>query len=165
MIHRLISAAFLLLLSACASVPLPPSAPSPLLAQKAPDFRRPLLDGQRFDTEAHRGKVMVIKFFASYCEPCTRTLPDTERLHRAHPDVVVLGINEDEYAQTARDLVSKYDLGFPVIHDTDNVLSGRFRVREMPVTFVLDRQGNVHWVTDSEDGHKALSRAIEEAGR
>ena len=107
----------------------------------------------------------VVKFFASYCEPCTRTLPDVERLTKGRPDVVVLGINEDEYQQTARDLVSEYGLTFPVIHDTDNVLAGRFRVREMPITFVLDREGKVRWVADSEEGHAALERAIEEAGK
>lgn len=100
---------------------------------------------------------MVVKFFASYCEPCTRTLPDAERLKKARPDVLVLGINEDEYQQTARDLVSEYGLTFPVIHDTDNVLAGRFRVRDMPVTFVLDREGKVRWVADTEAGHAARS--------
>lgn len=105
--------ALALVSAACASRTLPPSAPSPLLSRDAPEIRRPTIDGRLFDTNAHRGKVVVVKFFASYCEPCTRTLPEAERLHRAHPDVVFVGIDEDEYERTAHDLVSRYGLTFP----------------------------------------------------
>ena len=87
----------------CASKPaLPASSPSPLVGSAVPDFRRPTLDGATFDTKAERGHVVVVKFFAKYCEPCRKTLPETERLHRARPEITIVGVDEDEHESDAR---------------------------------------------------------------
>jgi peroxiredoxin len=126
-----------------------------------PDFARPTLAGDRIDTEQLRGKVVVIKFFAKYCEPCKRTLPAAQKLHQKHPEVVFVGVSEDEYASDAQALVQSYGLTFPVVHDQGNVLAGRFRVSEMPVTFVVDAQGVVQWVGGPAQDEEDLAAAIE----
>lgn len=138
----------------------PPSAPSPIAQKALPDFARPTLAGTRIDTEALRGQVVVIKFFAKYCAPCMQTLPAAEQLHREHPQVAFVGISEDEYASDAQALVDGFGLSFPVVHDQGNVLAGRFRVREMPVTFVVDGQGIVQWVGGPGQGEHDLAAAI-----
>lgn len=156
--------ATLLLAAACRpagpAVP-PPSAPSPLAQQSVPDFARPTLAGDRVDTETLRGKTVVIKFFAKYCEPCKRTLPAAQKLHQEHPEVAFVGVSEDEYASDAQALVQAYGLTFPVVHDQGNVLAGRFRVSEMPVTFVVDAQGVVQWVGGPAQNEDDLAAAIE----
>lgn len=149
-----------LLLAACKPGPPPPSAPSPLVAQQLPDFTRPTLAGSRIDTEQLRGQVVVLKFFAKYCEPCKRTLPAAQKLHEKNPGIVFVGISEDEYASDAQALVDGFGLTFPVIHDQGNVLAGRFRVSEMPVTFVVDGQGVVQWVGGPGQGEDDLEAAI-----
>jgi cytochrome c biogenesis protein CcmG/thiol:disulfide interchange protein DsbE len=157
----------LLALTACgpSHAAAPPSAASPLLGQSAPEFRRPTLAGDTLDTKTLRGRVVVVKFFAKYCEPCKKTLPEAERLHQDHPNVAFVGIDEDEQESTAREVVAAYGLTFPVLHDRDNVLSGRFRVGEMPYTFVLDATGAVRWVGATPKAHTALGAAVEEAAR
>lgn len=139
----------------------PPSAPSPLSDKQSPDFARPTLRGVKFDTEAQRGKIVVVKFFAKYCEPCKRTLPEAERLHRKHNDVAFVGVSEDEYESATRELVAAYGLSFPVVMDRGNVLAGRFRVAEIPVTFIIDREGVVRWVGGPGQSEKDLARALE----
>lgn len=156
--------ATLLLAAACRPAGPPPSAPSPLAQQSVPDFARPTLAGARVDTEQLRGKVVVIKFFAKYCEPCKRTLPAAQALHRKHPGVAFVGVSEDEYASDAQALVDGYGLTFPVVHDQGNVLAGRFRVSEMPVTFVVDAQGVVQWVGGPGQDEDDLAAAIEAFG-
>lgn len=143
----------------------PPSMASPLLDKQIPDFHRPALDGSTIDTASARGRVVVIKFFAQYCEPCKKTLPEVEALHKDRPDVLVLGIDEDELASDAQQMVQRYGLTFPVIHDGSNVLSGRFRVREMPVTFVADKQGTIRWVGGPAQTGDELRRAIDTVSR
>jgi len=152
----------LALAPACTKGPAtpPPSAPSPLAHGEVPDFSRPTLTGARIDTEQLRGRVVVIKFFAKYCAPCMETLPAAERLHREHPEVAFVGISEDEYASDAQALVDGLSLSFPVVHDQGNVLAGRFRVDEMPVTFVVDGAGVVQWVGGPGQGHEDLEAAI-----
>ena len=142
----------------------PPSAPSPLAQKDLPKFQRPTLSGGRIDTEAMRGQVVVVKFFAQYCEPCKRTLPEAEKLHRKHPNVAFVGVSEDEYASQAQQLVDGYGLSFPIVHDKGNVLAGRFRVSEMPVTFVVDPQGVVQWVGGPGQDEDDLAAAIEAYG-
>jgi cytochrome c biogenesis protein CcmG/thiol:disulfide interchange protein DsbE len=148
--------------TACAGKPpVPATAPSPLVGHAAPEFRRATLDGTSFDTKTARGHVVVLKFFAKYCQPCRETLPETERLHRARPDLTIVGIDEDESESDARELVAAYGLTFPVVHDVGNVLSGRYRVSEMPRTFVVDAKGDVRWVAADVGAHEALGGAVD----
>lgn len=149
------------LILGCATAPPPPSAPSPLVGRAAPDFTRPTLAGQRLDTRALRGRPVVYEFFAKYCEPCQRTLPALERLHRERPDLAVVGIAEDERASEAAEVVASFGLTFPVVHDQGNVLSGRFRVTALPVAFLVDREGVVRWVGGSGQGEDDLARALD----
>ena len=141
--------------------PPPASYASALLNKPVPSFKRPTLDGAMFDTDAARGKVMVVKFFAKYCEPCKRTLPSVQRMHAEHDDIVFVGISEDESEMDAREVKDRFGLTFPIVHDRGNVLSGRFRVTDMPITFVVGADGNVRWVGGPDQGEEDLRRAIE----
>jgi cytochrome c biogenesis protein CcmG/thiol:disulfide interchange protein DsbE len=156
-------AALLLLLVACggAQASAPPSSESALLGKAAPAFKRDALDGSAVDIAGARGKVVVVKFVAQYCEPCKKTLPAIEKLHARHPDVFVVAVSEDEREADARALVSAFSLSFPVVHDRSNVLAARYRVHELPVTYVLDGQGNVAWVGGPEKSDVDLVSAIE----
>ncbi len=139
----------------------PPSSPSSLLGKAAPEFKRAALDGANVDIAAARGKVVVVKFVAKYCEPCKRTLPAIEKLHATHPDIVVVAIAEDETEDDARALAASFALTFPVVHDRQNVLAARYRVRDLPVTYVLDGKGSVAWVGGPEKTESDLVAAIE----
>jgi peroxiredoxin len=152
-----------LLLAACGSRSKPPpSAPSPLLAKATPDFARPALDGSRVETASLRGKVVLIDFFAEHCAPCVKSLPAIEALHRAQPDVAVVGVSEDDDAQGARRMVARHGLTFPVVHDPEHALAGRYRVIELPATFVVDPSGVVRWhgaVEDAKQVHAVVDSA------
>jgi cytochrome c biogenesis protein CcmG, thiol:disulfide interchange protein DsbE len=148
------------LTAACSSAALPPSAPSPLLGKPVPDFARPTLSGERVATAELRGSPVVLKFFAEYCKPCVRTLPAAERLHRQHPDVTFVGISADEYAATARAVAETYGLSFALVHDAGGALQGRFRVSELPVTFVVDSRGTVRWVGGPAQSERELAEVL-----
>ena len=154
----------LLVAVACGHAGYPPSSQHPLLAKALPEIHhRQTLDGQPFDGAQLQGKAVLVKFFADYCQPCKETLPAAERVHQAHPDVAFLGIDEDESAETASALAQKYGLTFPVVHDQGNVLSGRFRVSSMPMTFVADASGVVRWIGGEGQTEDDLRRAVEAA--
>lgn len=160
-VRTLVAAVVMVMLVGCASqAPPPPSSPSPLHRSEIPDFDRRSLDGAPIDTKALRGRVVVVEFFAEYCQPCRRTLPKAESLHRRFDDVAFIGVSEDEREAQARGLVQAYGLSFPVVHDRANVLAGRFRVSQLPVTFVIDAAGIVQWVgpaTGEDDLERVLS--------
>jgi peroxiredoxin len=147
----------------CGGAPAaPPSAPSPLLSHPAPDFRRPALDGSLVATADWRGHVAVVDFFAEYCAPCARLLPTIEALHRSMPQVVVLGVSEDDDVAATERVIQAHGLTFPVVHDGGHALAGRFRVTDLPATFVVDARGLVRWHGTSEDGNDVRA-AVETA--
>lgn len=142
-----------------------PLAPSNATARAEtkplPEIKRRTLDGATFDTASARGKkVTVVKFFAKFCEPCRQSLPWFQAFAKQHPNVAVLGIAEDERESDARELVAAYGLTFPVVHDTGNALSGRFRVSDMPITFVADRQGRIRWIGGPDQTEAQLEAAV-----
>ena len=160
----LLLAALALAPAACGSsgaAARPAAAPRPLLAHPLPDFQRRTVGGDKLDTKGLRGRVVVVKFFAKYCEPCKRTLPAIEKLATDHAEIAFVGVAEDERESDVREVIATYGLTFPVIHDAGNILSGRFRVREMPYTFVADSQGTVRWVGGPEQTEGELVQAIE----
>ncbi len=151
-----------LLLAGCGGAKvLPASSASPLLGRPLPQFRRATLDGANLDTSRLRGRPVVVEFFAAYCEPCKRTLPATQELSQRNARAAFVGISADDYASTARAVVAEHGLTFAVVHDAGHVLQGRFRVRELPVTFVADANGTVRWVGGPEHGAEDLARALD----
>jgi peroxiredoxin len=141
--------------------PPPASAPSILLGKPLPDVDRRTLSGEKVATRALLGRKVVVKFFAKYCEPCKRTLPAVEALHQRRPEIAFLGVSEDEGPSSAEDVVRTYHLTFPVILDSGNALSGRFRVTDLPITFVADATGVVRWVGGAGTSEQQLVSAIE----
>lgn len=160
---QLIRRLAIVLLAGCGSsqpaAKAPPSSQSSLLGQPAPSFKRDAVDGTKVDVGSPAGKVMVVKFVATYCRPCMKTLPAIEKMHEEHPEIAIVGVSEDEHESEAKQLVSSLHLTFPVVHDQQQVLAARWRVRDLPVTYVIDGKGNVAWVGGPEKSQDDLVAA------
>ncbi|MFO0662066.1 MAG: TlpA disulfide reductase family protein [Polyangiaceae bacterium] len=152
-------------LGGCGHPPAPASAPTALKDQDAPVFKRASLNGPAIDMSALRGQVVVVKFFAKYCVPCRKTLPEFQGLVSKRNDVQFIGIDEDDDESDARLMVSTYALTFPVIHDVGNVLSGRFRVTDMPSTVVIGPDGKVRWLGRFDRTADDISNVIDHVKR
>jgi cytochrome c biogenesis protein CcmG, thiol:disulfide interchange protein DsbE len=151
-----------LFVGGCEYPSFPTSSPHPLLGQRLPQIHhRQTLDGRPFDAAQLAGKPVFVKFFADYCEPCKETLPAAERVHHGHPEVLFVGIDEDESVEAANSLAQRFGLTFPILHDGSNVLSGRFRVSSIPMTFVADAMGVIRWVGGDGQTEEDLRRAAE----
>ena len=153
-----------LVLAGCAAT-MPPSARHSLAPRGAETKELPRIDrrtigGDAFGSSKARGQVVVVKFFAKYCEPCKTTLPWFERFAKKNPSVVVVGVAEDEREEDAKELAHTYELTFPVVHDSGNALSGRFRVSELPMTFVADPAGRIRWVGGPGQTEAELEAAV-----
>lgn len=112
----------------------------------APDRELARLDGSGQGSLAdYRGKVVVMNFWASWCEPCVDELPLLEETHRriSAEDGVVLGINYKDLTKKALGFKEKFDLTFPVLRDPDGAYAEDYSSRAFPETFVIDRKGRV----------------------
>jgi thiol-disulfide isomerase/thioredoxin len=164
---RLVLLALLLVAAACkGGAQYPPTLGHSLLNQPLPEMSHfQSLDGDALDPAGLHGRAVIVKFFASYCEPCKRTLPATERAHEQYGDAVFIGVSEDDDADTARQLVQKYGLTFPVIKDEDHVLFGRFRVGDLPKEYVADKTGTIRWIGGGDQPESDFDQAVDAANR
>ncbi len=123
-----------------------------------------LLDGERPESEAlaqelpvlgddsrsgspadYDGKVVLVNFWASWCDPCKDELPLLQSTHERieKQGGLVLGIDSRDLTDKALATVSRYDLTFPNLRDRDAVLARKLGAVGYPETVVLDRQGKV----------------------
>jgi peroxiredoxin len=117
----------------------------PPRARRAPDIALPALDGTRFRLADHRGKVVLVNFWATWCPPCLEEMPALERLwqrHRQDPFVLV-AVALDANTGLVAPFVTERKLTFPVVLDPRLDAGNAYSVRALPTTVVVDRQGDV----------------------
>jgi thiol-disulfide isomerase/thioredoxin len=118
----------------------------------APELKLSTLEGERFDLRAHRGEVVLLNLWATWCQPCRQELPELARLHREHQgrQFTVAGVNVDvaRLEPRVRSMVADFELPFPVLLDPNNESVPKFEVVGYPTTFVIARDGSIRWRRD-----------------
>ncbi len=115
----------------------------PRVGEVAPAFRMQLVDGRYLDIEDLQGRPVMINFWATWCPPCRREMPDIIAASESNPELVVLAVNVQEELKTVGPFVSDFDISMPVIRDTDGKLRQTYGVSGMPTSVFIDRDGNV----------------------
>jgi peroxiredoxin len=128
--------------------------------QKAPEFQLPSLKGARTSLSSLRGKVVVLDFWAQWCEPCKQELPELQKLAKeyAGKNVVVVGVNIDKTRENAERLVSQLGLSFPILLDPSGSVAGVYDLPKMPTSFVIDKSGTIRFVHEGFEGSADVSR-------
>ena len=115
--------------------------------QPAPGFTLLTLDGGRASLTDHRDKLVVLNFWATWCQPCIVEMPSLEALWRRYRDrgLIVVGISVDRGAPKAllEPYVRNLKLTFPILLDPDSKTSDRWRVTALPATFLVRPGGEV----------------------
>ena len=112
--------------------------------QPAPDFTLDTLDGNKVTLSEYKGKVVMVNFWASWCQPCRQEMPDIEKAYETYKDqgLVVLGVNLSEKNVPIQGFVKQYDLTFPILMDRQGTTAvDLYKVKPIPTTFFVDREG------------------------
>jgi cytochrome c biogenesis protein CcmG/thiol:disulfide interchange protein DsbE len=94
----------------------------------------------------YRGGVVVVNFFASWCEPCEDEAPVLDRLQRRLEQKrsgTVIGVAVDDASGDTRRFVEDHGLAFPILRDVDRDLADGYKVTGLPETYVLDARGRI----------------------
>jgi cytochrome c biogenesis protein CcmG, thiol:disulfide interchange protein DsbE len=124
----------------------PRDIPSPLVGRPAAAFSLSTFDGQSVSLESLRGQVVVLNFWASWCNPaCYDEAPVLERGWRAWRDrgVMVVGVDIQDTAEAAQRFMRQFDLTFPNARDLSGKVSIDYGVYGVPETFFIDRRGQI----------------------
>lgn len=114
-------------------------------SNRAPSFELPSLDGERLALSDHDGQVLLLNFWASWCGPCRKEMPELDALHEQYRDrgVSIWGISVDVRAEKARAFADQVQVGYPLLLDSDMTVSGDYDVRAMPSTVIIDSEGRI----------------------
>lgn len=124
----------------------PRDIPSPLVDRPAPGFALTTFQGQPLTLAAHRGQVVVLNFWASWCFPaCYEEAPVLEEGWRRWRErgVVVIGVDIQDTDDRARKFIADFGLTFPNARDTTGRVAIDYGVYGVPETFFIDRQGRI----------------------
>lgn len=160
MIRTPLSLAPLLAALACAgAAPRPTVKPSPLTGRPL-DVTAQDLSGHPFRIDGGNGQVLVVDFFASWCQPCKVQLPHLDKLGRELSDqgLSVYAVSFDDDLNATRGLVAQLQLGLPVLWDRGgDKLAPALSIQRLPTTLVVDRRGiirSVHLGYDARLGQQ-----------
>ena len=117
----------------------------PVVGTPAEDFRLVDLEGKSQSLSQHRGKVVLVNFWATWCKPCTTEMPAMQTTYEKLKDkgFVVLAVNELEDDAKVREHITQHGHTFPVLMDRDNKVANQFGVFGLPVSVFIDEQGVV----------------------
>jgi cytochrome c biogenesis protein CcmG, thiol:disulfide interchange protein DsbE len=116
-----------------------------VVGDAAPPITLNTLDGKKIDLQDLRGKVVIVTFWATWCDPCREELPLLSRYAQAHAKqgLVVLGFSLDEPDQLEQVRSVASTLSFPVGLLGDPHVPGYGRIWHLPVSFTIDRNGRL----------------------
>jgi thiol-disulfide isomerase/thioredoxin len=116
----------------------------------ARDFTLRLLDGGEFKLSAHRGRPVVINFWASWCGPCRAEAPVLENAWQQYKDqgVIFLGIAVQDREENSRAFIREFGLTYPVGLDVDDRVATLYEITGLPTTVFIDAHGRIRhrWV-------------------
>lgn len=112
---------------------------------KAPEFSLQDINGKTVKLSDHKNKIVILDFWATWCPPCRKGIPDLIKLQKKYKDqLVIIGISLD--TDTKKDVVpfaKNYGINYPVVYGNQEVVNNYGGIEAIPTSFVIDKKGNI----------------------
>jgi len=127
-------------------------------ADGALDFTLKSNHGDNIRLSDHRGEVILLNFWASWCGPCRQEMPLLNSINDRYSKLgfSVIGVNVDKDSTLADKLLRDIPVAFPVLYDNLSMVSQTYDVSAMPTTVLIDRDGNMRYI------HKGYKPGLEQ---
>lgn len=152
--------------AAPAAAPAPAPAPPAMTTAERPRLRLPTVDGGQYDLAAHRGHWVVVNYWATWCAPCLKEMPELSALHALRDHIEVVGVAfEDTTAQALRAFLAKRPVAYPVVLADVYAPPPDFEVpRGLPMTWLIAPDGRMVRRFTGPVTARELEQAIADAG-
>lgn len=137
------------------------------LPRSAPSFSLKDLRGNPVSNESLKGKVVLLDFWATWCTPCLKSMPELEAIHRRYADrgFAVVGVSIDEGGPAkVKKFVAAKKITYPIAMDSKkNSAWESFRVKAVPAAYLLDREGRIvaQWTGAAVSGAQLEAKLAE----
>ena len=136
----------------------------------APDFSLPDLTGQKLNLSSYRGKVVLLDFWATWCDPCRDEIPRFVELQNKYADrgLQIIGVSMDDSPEPVREFSQRFKMNYPVV--MGNAKTGELYggVLGLPIAFLIGRDGRISakhiGATDMSVFEKEIVNLLAKAG-
>lgn len=117
------------------------------MGRPAPKFTLESLKGPGLSLESFKGKVVLLNFWATWCVPCRKEMPDLEKAYKENKKegFVVIGVNVLQTADKIRGYIREEKITFPIALDPDGKIMKLYKVGALPYSVLIDRKGNLKY--------------------
>lgn len=130
----------------------------------APDFTLKDSEGKPFTLSDHRGQIIVLNIWATWCGPCRKEIPDFIKIQKELRDkgVLFVGVSIDRKGwKVVRPFIKKFGINYPIMVDNGTVFRKYGPFRAIPVTFIITRKGKIAYGGAGMVKSKSLKRVLE----
>ena len=112
----------------------------------APDFSLPDLTGGRLSLSTYRGKVVLLDFWATWCDPCREEVPHFVELQSKYRDrgLQIVGVSMDDGPEPVRDFFQHFKINYPVVMGNAKIGELYGGVLGLPIAFLIGRDGHIY---------------------
>lgn len=139
------------------------------IGRAVPSYTAASLAGDSVSLAGHRGKVVLLNVWATWCHPCREEIPELRAIHDRYGSrgLELIGVSVDARGNGdgIREFMREFQMTYPIWHDPDERISTRFLVVGVPATFLIDRAGVLRWRKTGPilPGDTSLTNSIERA--
>ena len=137
----------------------------PAVGKVLPKFTLSDLKGDKITVpDDFSGKVIIVRFWVDSCKSCAIEMPMIDAAYNKYKDrgLVVIAVNVGQQKDVAEAFVTKLKLSYPVVLDTNSVISKKYGVKAVPFTFIIDRKGIVRKRILGEAGIETIEKIIQD---
>ena len=112
----------------------------------AQDFTLTTLQGEQVSLSDYKGKIVILNFWVTWCEPCKEEMPDLQSFSEEHPDVAVLAVNltsMDLGIDIVKQFVDVFGLTFPILLDEADIVGQQYNILTIPTSYIIDTEGKI----------------------
>ena len=134
-----------------------------------PAYAALALTGDSVSLASHRGKVVLLNVWATWCHPCRDEIPELQAIHERYRarglELVGVSVDTESADDAIRAFMRDFRMTYPVWRDPSERISAQFHIVGVPATFLIDREGILRWRKTGpiQPGDATLSTAIEQA--